>query len=128
MIKVDPEKSEASIAAMVEGMKPALNEPGFKGVLARMQSTATPALVRFREAEINRGSDPTDVGNALMLLFATTLMSEACAIWGLDPSDNHYSYINNMLKGIAAEFEEILTGNADYVTKSAVSLEVSGSA
>lgn len=109
--KVDPEKLDASIRAMIEKMKPGLHEPGIKGVLARMQTMVTPALTQWRSGEVNRSTDPNDVANALILLFGTTLSSEACAIFGMfdvENPDEHFGFVNDFLQGLGEEIAAML--------------------
>jgi hypothetical protein len=107
---VDPEKLEAALASMIEEMKPGLDRSGLVGVIARMQTQVNPPMNRWRAAEVNRGTDPNDVANALVALIAGTLVSEATAVYGREISDDHYGFINMMLQAIAEEFGSQLNG------------------
>lgn len=124
-MRTDPEKVEAAIAAMIEEMKPALAVPGVRGTLARMQTMVTPAVLRWRSSEVNRGTDPNDIANALVGLISSTLVAEATAVYGMEPTYDHYNFINSMLQGIAEEFGSMLNGAGGIKMKS-VAMDVAG--
>lgn len=125
--KVDPEKLEAALAAMIEEMKPGLNMAGLTGTIARMQTEVNPALPRWRANEVNRATDPNHVSNAMVALIASTLVSESQAVYGPGATDEHYGYINAVLQGIAEEFGSMLHGGSGMKV-SPVHMEFAGTA
>lgn len=116
-VHLDLNVLERSLAETQARHKPNLDAPGLVGVHARIHHDVLPALTRFRAQEVNNNSDPNEVAQALLSLFAATLMSEATAVHGKQISDGHYGFINRFLQAlgeeVAAMFEaddsEILT-------------------
>lgn len=117
MLRVDPEKMEAELAALRKAMESQVNLPGARGTIARMQMQVLPALTRWRTGEINRIEfDPNDVANALVALISCTLFSEACSVYGDEIASDHYKFFNNMMQGIAEEFGALLGGTRPGMT------------
>jgi hypothetical protein len=117
MLRIDPEKIEAELAAMQKAMALQANLPGPPGAIARMQMAVLPALTRWRTAEINRDVNPNDVANALVALFAATLYSEVTTVYGTEIDDDHYQFLNKMMLGIGQEVGAFLEGNRPGVTR-----------
>lgn len=121
MLRVDPEKMEQQLALMQKAMAEQVNRPGTHGVIARMQMMVMPALYRWRTAEMNRiECDPNEIANALIALFATTLFSEACSVYGEPIDDDHYKFLNGFMMGMGEEVAAMLAGqrpglNAEFV-------------
>jgi hypothetical protein len=110
MLRVDPEKIEAELAAFLEREGPKALQPGFPGVVARAQIALLPTITRWRVQEMNRlGADPNEVANALVMMIASTLTGEAMSVYGQEANDEHFSFINNMLRGIGEECGALLT-------------------
>jgi hypothetical protein len=117
MLRVDPEKIEADLAAVLLREIEKTKESGFVGVMARAQVALLPAITRWRLGEINRlDADPNEVANALLRIFSSTLVGEAYSVHGTKVDEDHFQFVNLMLRGIGEECGALLTNNVPGVT------------
>ncbi len=112
-IHIDPTKIEATIADFVARETPNMTAEGLRGVIARAQVTLQPELLRFRSGEMNRDTHPDHVAHALVMMFASTMISEANSCYGPEAGEPHYSFINNVLQAFGEECGRLLSGEAN---------------
>lgn len=77
------------------------------GIVFRAQLAVSPELTIWRAKEINRGSDPNLIMNAVVMLVAATLAGEVMAVE--DETEAQFAVVNRILQAIAQETAVILT-------------------
>lgn len=113
-VHLDLESLERSLADTQARHRPNIEAPGLTGVHARIHHDVLPALTRFRAKEVNNNSDPNEVAQALLSLFASTLVSEATAVNGKEIGADHYGFINRFLQALGEEVGEMFEGGDNY--------------
>jgi hypothetical protein len=84
--------------------------PGMDGIVARAQLAALPALTIWRVKEMNLGTDPNEMMNALVMVLAAALSGEIMST--THERVEQFDIVNRVLQGLAEEIASILTGEA----------------
>lgn len=90
-------------------------QPGMTGIVARAQLAALPALTIWRVKEMNRGTEPNELLNALMMVIAAALAGEIMSTE--DDQKEQFAIVNRALQGLAEEIASILTGKAPVIAQ-----------
>lgn len=116
MLRVDPEKVEAEIAAMVASLADHCEGTTPDDVLHRMQMQVIPAFIRWKLGEMNRSVDENSVLNAVVAFVASQMVSTVVEVIG-DPEieEAHFTLTNKLLRAIGEEVGAIMTGRRQMV-------------
>lgn len=114
MLRVDPEKVEAQLTAMVAALAPHLDGSEANNVLARMQTLVVPAIIRWKLGEMARGVGENDLLNALVCLVSSQMAGIIGEVVGsADFGKEHFALANNLLQPIGEEIGAIMTGERE---------------
>lgn len=111
---IDPQKIEHQLQVMLASIEPYTQGDEPNNVLARIQFTVIPAIIRWKVGEMNRGTDEDSVLNALVCLVASQTVDIVGEVIGSAvPSDRHFALSNKILQAIGEELGAILSGSRD---------------
>ena len=108
---VDLDKVERQLAEMLAAMAPHAEGDKTANVVIRIQMACIPAIVRWKAAEMNRGTDTNAVLNAFVALASSQMASIISEI--ADNGEEAFQIANSMLRGIGEEVGSILAGTSD---------------
>lgn len=111
---IDLAEVEAAMEKFRAGQREKAEHPEM-GCVYRAQLVVTPELTLWRARELNRGTDPNLIMNAIVMLIAATVGGEVMA--GDEDLDEQFAIVNRVLQAVAEETAAILTRTSHIINQ-----------
>jgi hypothetical protein len=103
---IDMAEVQATMEALRERSKAALELPGFAGVTARLQDAVVPEMTYWRARELNRGTQPALMVEAMVAVFAASFAGEFRQY--TDSTDAQFELANEVISSFANALGNII--------------------